>query len=108
MCSRWCSPQRPTSSPCETATCIQANIPAPARSDSPMRTESTINSPNRMWRRWGSAGHIQLLRVSNGGGTKVIPTGTDIVILTAETIDSQNSSHGELYSASIGEDVIDA
>jgi hypothetical protein len=46
--------------------------------------------------------------VSNGGGTKVIPTGTDIVILTNETIDSQNSSPGQLYAASIGEDVIDA
>jgi hypothetical protein len=46
--------------------------------------------------------------VANGGGTKVIPNGTDIVILTNEAIDSQNSSPGQLYSASIGEDVIDA
>jgi hypothetical protein len=45
---------------------------------------------------------------TNGGGTKVIPYGTDIVILTNEAIDSQNSAPGQLFSATIGEDVVDA
>lgn len=38
----------------------------------------------------------------------IIPEGTDVVIRTEETIDSDNSSTGQLFSASVAEDVADS
>jgi hypothetical protein len=42
------------------------------------------------------------------GTGKVIPVGTEILIRTDDRIDSKGSSTGQLYSATIGEDVSDA
>jgi hypothetical protein len=42
------------------------------------------------------------------GVAMVIATGTEIAIHTDETIDSENSSTGQLYSASVAEDVPDS
>jgi hypothetical protein len=42
------------------------------------------------------------------GTGKVIPVGTEILIRTDDGIDSKGSSTGQLYSATIGEDVSDA
>jgi len=39
---------------------------------------------------------------------KVIPAGTEIVIRTDEAIDSRNSQTGQLFAASVGEDVPDS
>src|SRR5262249_38245841 len=43
-----------------------------------------------------------------GGNGKVIPVGTEISIRTDESIDSKTSSTGQLYSATVSEDVQDA
>jgi hypothetical protein len=45
---------------------------------------------------------------AGSGIAKVIPRGTEIVVHTAETIDSDNSSPGQLFSASVSEDVPDS
>jgi len=42
------------------------------------------------------------------GVARVIPRGTEIVVRTDETIDSDNSSTGQLFSASVSEDVPDS
>ncbi len=42
------------------------------------------------------------------GTAKLIPEGTDIAIHTDEDIDSQNSSTGQLFNATVTEDVFDA
>jgi hypothetical protein len=43
-----------------------------------------------------------------GTMTKVIPSGTQLVIRTGENIDSDAASPGQLFSAAIDEDVVDA
>jgi hypothetical protein len=43
-----------------------------------------------------------------GGSAKVVPIGTDITIHTDEPIDSKDSSTGQLYSATVSDDVPDA
>src|SRR4029077_8467468 len=43
-----------------------------------------------------------------GGNGMVIPTGTEVVIRTDERIDSKDSSTGQLYAATVSEDVSDA
>jgi hypothetical protein len=43
-----------------------------------------------------------------GAITKVIPAGTQLVIRTGENIDSEAASPGQLFSAAIDEDVVDA
>jgi hypothetical protein len=45
---------------------------------------------------------------SSTGVARVIPRGTEIVVRNEETIDSDNSSPGQLFSASVGEDVPDS
>lgn len=45
---------------------------------------------------------------TSGGTAKVIPEGTEIAIRTDEKIDSDDSSPGQLFSATIDEDVFDA
>jgi len=45
---------------------------------------------------------------ASGGVAKVIPRGTEIVVHTDENIDSENSSPGQLFKASVGEDVPDS
>jgi len=42
------------------------------------------------------------------GPALVVPEGTDIAIHTDETIDSENSSSGQLFSATVAEDVADS
>jgi hypothetical protein len=42
------------------------------------------------------------------GDSKIVPVGTDIVIETDESIDSQNASPGQLFSATLTEDVPDS
>lgn len=46
--------------------------------------------------------------VAAGGNAKVIPVGTAITLHSDESIDSKTSSTGQLYSATISEDVRDA
>jgi hypothetical protein len=43
-----------------------------------------------------------------GGNSKVVPIGTNITIHTDEPIDSKDSSTGQLYSATLSDDVPDA
>jgi hypothetical protein len=43
-----------------------------------------------------------------GGASKVIPEGTEITIRTNEKIDSDDSSPGQLFSATVNEEVLDA
>jgi hypothetical protein len=43
-----------------------------------------------------------------GGNAKVVPIGTDITIHTDEPIDSKDSSTGQLYAATVSDDVPDA
>jgi hypothetical protein len=43
-----------------------------------------------------------------GGASKVIPEGTEITIRTDEKIDSDDSSPGQLFSATVNEEVLDA
>jgi hypothetical protein len=45
---------------------------------------------------------------ASSGVARVIPRGTEIVVLTDENIDSNNSSTGQLFSASVSEDVPDS
>jgi hypothetical protein len=45
---------------------------------------------------------------ASGGSAKVIPEGTEVAIRTDEKIDSDDSSPGQLFSATIDEDVFDA
>jgi hypothetical protein len=45
---------------------------------------------------------------ASSGVAKVIPRGTEIVVHTDEAIDSENSSTGQLFSASVSEDVPDS
>ena len=45
---------------------------------------------------------------ASGGSGRVIPVGTEITIHTDEPIDSKTSTTGQLYSATISEDVPDA
>jgi hypothetical protein len=45
------------------------------------------------------------LVLSAAGPALVVPEGTDIAIHTDETIDSENSSTGQLFSATVAEDV---
>jgi hypothetical protein len=45
---------------------------------------------------------------ASGGVAKVVPRGTEIVVHTDEAIDSENSNTGQLFSASVSEDVPDS
>ena len=45
---------------------------------------------------------------ASSGVARVIPRGTEIVVYADENIDSDNSSPGQLYSASVSEDVPDS
>jgi len=45
---------------------------------------------------------------ASSGAARVVPEGTEIVVYTDENIDSDNSSPGQLYSASVSEDVPDS
>jgi hypothetical protein len=48
------------------------------------------------------------LSPARSGVARVIPRGTEIVVHTDETIDSDNSSPGQVFSASVSEDVPDS